>query len=67
MIQGFTINEALTKAREECDALIFCYTIEKSNFNLDLEFKKYDIKRYKFLEQSVLDLENHPDKLVSHF
>ncbi len=60
-------NEALTKAIEECDELIFCYAIEKSNFKkLDLGFKKCDINRFKFMEQSVVDLQNHLDKLEGH-
>lgn len=60
-------NEALTKAIQECDELIFCYAIEKSNFKkLDLGFKKCDINRFKFLEQSVLDLQNQLDKLGAH-
>ncbi|KQT27610.1 DASH family cryptochrome [Chryseobacterium sp. Leaf405] len=60
-------NEALTKAIEECDELIFCYAIEKSNFKkLDLGFKKCDINRFKFMEQSVVDLQNHLDKLDAH-
>ena len=60
-------NEALTKAIEECDELIFCYAIERSNFDeLDLGFKKCDINHYKFLEHSVLDLQNHLDKLGGH-
>lgn len=47
-------NEALTKANDECNELIFCYSLEKSNYEkLDLGFKKCDINRFKFLEQSI--------------
>lgn len=60
-------NEALTKAAQECDELIFCYAIEKSLFNkLELGFRKCDINRFKFLEQSVVDLQKHLDKLGGH-
>lgn len=60
-------NEALTKAIEECDELIFCYCIEKGNFKkLDLGFRKCDINRFKFLEQSIVDLQNHLEKLGGH-
>ncbi|MNK32517.1 Cryptochrome DASH [compost metagenome] len=60
-------NEALTKAIEECDELIFCYAIEKSIFKkLGLGFKKCDINRFKFLEQSVVELQNQLDKLGGH-
>ena len=60
-------NEALTKAIEECDELIFCYAIENSHFKkLELGFKKCDINRFKFLEQSVVDLQNHLEKLGAH-
>lgn len=60
-------NEALTKAIKECDQLIFCYGVEKSNFKeLDLGFKKCDINRFKFLEQSVVDLQDNLRKLGGH-
>lgn len=60
-------NEALTKAVQECDELIFCYAIEESNFKkLDLGFKKCDVNRFKFLEQSVVDLQNNLEKLGGH-
>ena len=43
-------NESLQKAIQECDELIFCYAIEKSNFKkLDLGFKKCDINRFEFV------------------
>lgn len=60
-------NEALTKAIQECDELIFCYAFEERNFKiLDLGFKKCDINRFKFLEQSVTDLKSHLEKLNGH-
>ncbi|MCX2477365.1 DASH family cryptochrome [Pedobacter sp. MC2016-05] len=53
-------NEALTKAAGECDELIFCYCFEKCDFEkLELGFRKIDIVRFKFLEQSILDLEKN--------
>jgi deoxyribodipyrimidine photo-lyase len=60
-------NEALTNAIQGCDELIFCYALEKSDFKkLDLGFKKWDITRFKFIEQSVLDLQNRLEKLGGH-
>lgn len=60
-------NEALTKAIQECAELIFCYAIEQDHFKeLDLGFKISDINRYKFLEQSVVNLQDHLDKLGGH-
>jgi len=53
-------NEALKEAIQECDELIFCYAIEKSNFKkLDIGFRKCDINRLKFMQQSVVDLQTH--------
>lgn len=60
-------NEALTKAMQECDELIFCYAIEKSHFKkLKLGFKKCDVSRFRFMEQSVIDLQSHLEKLGGH-
>ncbi|KQR93327.1 DASH family cryptochrome [Chryseobacterium sp. Leaf180] len=60
-------NEALTKAAEECDELIFCYSLEKSLFEeLALGFKKCDINRFKFLGQSIADLQNNLEKIGGH-
>lgn len=57
-------NQALTMAQQECADLVFCYCIEKTNFEkLDLGFRKADIVRFKFLEQSVLDLQKSLEKL----
>lgn len=60
-------NESLTKAIQECDELIFCYAIEYGHFKkLDLGFKKCDINRFKFLEQSVVGLQEHLETLGGH-
>jgi deoxyribodipyrimidine photo-lyase len=60
-------NEALTKAVQECDELIFCYALEKSNFKkLDLGFKKWDVNRFKLIEQSVVDLQKNLEKVGGH-
>ena len=60
-------NEALTKAQEECSELLCCYCIERSDFEtLDLGFRKMDINRFKFLEQSVIDLQHHLESLGGH-
>lgn len=60
-------NEALAKAVQECDELIFCYALEKSNFKkLDLGFKKWGVNRFKFTEQSVMDLQKNLEKVGGH-
>ncbi|TDG36704.1 DASH family cryptochrome [Pedobacter changchengzhani] len=57
-------NEALNSAKKECDELIFCYCIEKTNFeHLALGFPKADVVRFRFLEQAVLDLKMNLKKL----
>ena len=53
-------NETLTSAHNECSELLCCYCIERSDFEmLDLGFRKMDINRFKFLEESVVDLQNN--------
>ncbi|WP_034917601.1 DASH family cryptochrome [Gillisia sp. CAL575] len=60
-------NEALCKAISNCDKLIFCYCVEESLFQkLDLGFRKADISRFKFLEDSVLNLQSNLEKLSGH-
>ncbi|AMR30508.1 DASH family cryptochrome [Mucilaginibacter sp. PAMC 26640] len=60
-------NEALTKAHEECSELLLCYCIERTDFEmLDLGFRKMDINRFKFLEQSVVDLQHQLELLDGH-
>ncbi|MET4081617.1 deoxyribodipyrimidine photo-lyase [Pedobacter sp. UYP30] len=57
-------NEALTNAQEECVELLFFYCVEKTNFELlKLGFRKADVVRFKFLEQSVLNLQINLQKL----
>ena len=60
-------NEALFKALLECDELVFCYCVDPLYFKeLYLGFKKANINRFKFLEQSVNDLQQHLEKLGGH-
>lgn len=60
-------NEALCKAVLECDELVFCYSVDPAHFKeLDLGFKKADINRFKFLEQSVNELQHQLEKLGAH-
>jgi len=60
-------NEALLKAHEECSDLVFCYCIEKSDFELsDLGFRKKDVVRFKFMHQSVLNLRKNLESLGGH-
>lgn len=56
-------NEAVCRALAECDRIVYCYCLESSWYQpLKLGFRKTDINRFKFLEQSVLSLQA---KLVS--
>ena len=60
-------NEALTSAHDECEELIFCYCIENKDFQkLELGFKRVDVVRFKFLEQSVLNLKLNLKSLGGH-
>lgn len=60
-------NEALTRAQEDCSALLFCYCIEKKDFEmLALGFKRIDVIRFKFMQQSVLDLKKNLEALGGH-
>lgn len=60
-------NEALQKAINECEELVFCYCVEESIFQkLELGFRKADILRFKFLEQSVLNLQQNLEKIGGH-
>ncbi|WP_010231593.1 DASH family cryptochrome [Gillisia marina] len=60
-------NEALCEAISNCDELIFCYCLEEILFqNLDLGFRKADINRFKFLEESVTNLQTKLEKLGGH-
>ncbi|KEY19834.1 DASH family cryptochrome [Kaistella antarctica] len=60
-------NEALFVATKDCDELVFCYSIEQSLFeNIDLGFRKADINRFKFLEQSITDLQHNLENLGGH-
>ncbi|MFC6268821.1 DASH family cryptochrome [Frigoriflavimonas asaccharolytica] len=60
-------NEALQKALEECDQLVFCFCIEPNLFkNISLGFRKVDINRFKFLQQSVDDLKENLEKIGGH-
>lgn len=60
-------NEALQKAVEECDQLVFCFCVEPYLFQeLEIGFKKADVNRFKFLEQSVLDLQQNLEKIGGH-
>ena len=60
-------NEALVKAHEECSDLVFCYCIEKSDFDKsNLDFRKKDAVRFKYMHQSVLDLRKNLRSLGGH-
>ncbi len=60
-------NEALCHAIAECDQLIFFHAIDPKQFKaLNLGFKKAGINRFKFLEQSVLNLQNKLEVIGGH-
>jgi len=60
-------NEALVKAHKECKELVFCYCIEESWFQkLELGFRRMDINRFRFMQQSVLNLRQNLEKLGAH-
>lgn len=60
-------NEALITAQKECSDLVFCYCIENNDFQkLEPGFKRVDVIRFKFLEQSVLMLRKNLESLGGH-
>ena len=60
-------NEALCEAISKCDELVFCYCVEDSLFEkLDLGFRKASINRFKFLKESVLNLQAKLECLGGH-
>jgi deoxyribodipyrimidine photo-lyase len=60
-------NETLTRAHEECSELLCCYCLERSDFDmLGLGFRKMDINRFTFLEQSIVDLQHNLELLGCH-
>ncbi len=60
-------NEALCQAIAQCDELVFCYCVEEVLFQkLELGFRKAAINRFKFLEESVLNLKENLEFLGGH-
>jgi len=60
-------NEPLCNAIAHCDQLVLFFSVEPLLFTqLDLGFKKAGINRYKFLEQSVLNLQNKLEAIGGH-
>lgn len=60
-------NEALVQAIEQCDDLIFYFSVEPHLFEqLELGFRKSDIVRFKFLEQSVNALQQKLENIGGH-
>jgi len=60
-------NEALIRAEQECQELIFCFCMEKTAFDeLKLGFRKADVIRFKFLEQSIINLKKNLKSLGGH-
>jgi len=57
-------NETLCRAIAASDKILCCYCIEPYWFNkIKLGFRKADITRFKFLEQSVLNLRSNLEKI----
>ncbi|WP_229724454.1 deoxyribodipyrimidine photo-lyase [Winogradskyella forsetii] len=60
-------NEALCAAIAECDELVLCYSVEPFWFeNLPLDFKKANTNRFKFLEQSISNLQKNLEAIDGH-
>ncbi len=60
-------NEALCMAIANCNTLVLCYCIEDSLFKeLKLGFRKADINRFKFLEQSLQNLQKNAESIGGH-
>ncbi|MDQ8051948.1 MAG: DASH family cryptochrome [Pedobacter sp.] len=60
-------NEALVTAQKECAELVLCYCIEESWFERHyLGFRRADINRFRFLEQSVLQLRDNLEAIGGH-
>lgn len=60
-------NEALFRAQEECDDLIFCFCIEKKDFDKqEIGFRRVDVNRFKFMQQAILDLRKRLESIGGH-
>lgn len=60
-------NVPLCKAVAECDQLVFCYCLEESLYRkLPLGFRKADVIRFRFLQQSVTNLQKKLEDLKGH-
>ncbi len=60
-------NEALCQAIYKCEKIVLCYCIEPALFeDLSLGFKKADVNRFKFLEQSVKNLQKNLEEIEGH-
>ena len=60
-------NEALWRAQHECKDLICCYCIEEDDYqDSEYGFRKADVVRFKFLQQSVVNLKKNLEQLGGH-
>lgn len=60
-------NEVLCQAISQCDQLVCCFCVEPYLFEfLDLGFRKADINRFKFLQQSVENLQENLIEIGGH-
>ena len=60
-------NEALSTAQKECRELVFCYCIEEEGFQKSaLGFRRADVNRFRFLEQSLVNLRDNLEQLGGH-
>lgn len=60
-------NEALSRAVEDSDQVVYFYCIDERNYKkLELGFKKTSALRLKFLHQSLRNLRNNLESLRAH-
>lgn len=60
-------NEALFVAQKQCKELVFCYCIEEKGFQKSsLGFRRADVNRFRFMEQSVINLAHNLEVLGGH-
>ncbi|RAJ31032.1 DASH family cryptochrome [Pedobacter cryoconitis] len=60
-------NEVLLKAQKECSELVFCYCIEEKDYQQSVNgSRRADIIRFKFMQQSVINLRGNLQHLGGH-
>lgn len=60
-------NEALCQAISKCDQLVFFFSVEPHLYKtIDFKFKKAGINRFKFLEQTLVNLQKKLEDIGGH-